>query len=232
MPTTWTEDAQGFDPEFEDVPEKAERRPESTEKLAVVSLVAGIAGFFMPIVGPVTAVVSGHVARGEIRKSKGRLGGDSLAKTGLILGYVWLGLTMLAAGAMFTLASSRSTATIAMPAAVEWNSPFGTMEAHPASAAAEFAGISRLAPIGTHSGSQENWLSPLEVDRIRIAPVAPVAPVPPSPPVMNLPAFRAAATIDPSFHTHQRHSAQEDVEVSCSSSASASSSLFCNASED
>jgi hypothetical protein len=98
MPSTWQDETQTIDPEFEDVPEKAPAEPESTEKLAVVSLVAGIAGFFLPVVGPVTAVVSGHVARGEIRRSRGRLGGDALAKTGLILGYIWIALTLLVVG--------------------------------------------------------------------------------------------------------------------------------------
>jgi hypothetical protein len=96
MPTSWSAAEHDHDPEFEEAPEKVGPHELPTERLAVVSLVAGIAGFFLPVVGPVTAVVSGHVARGEIRKSNGRLGGDAMARTGLILGYVWLGLTVLA----------------------------------------------------------------------------------------------------------------------------------------
>ncbi|MEW4570222.1 DUF4190 domain-containing protein [Tautonia sp. JC769] len=95
MSTSWSATEHDYDPEFEEVPDKGASYDLPTERLAVVSLVAGIAGFFLPIVGPVTAVVSGHVARGEIRKSNGRLGGDAMARTGLILGYVWLGLTAL-----------------------------------------------------------------------------------------------------------------------------------------
>lgn len=88
------------DPDFEDVPEKAHSIDLPTERLAMVSIVAGISGFFLPIVGPVTAIVSGHVARDEIRKSKGRLGGDGLARTGMVLGYVWIGLTLAVVSAM------------------------------------------------------------------------------------------------------------------------------------
>lgn len=100
MSTSWSTAEHDYDPEFEDVPDKSSPYDLPTERLAIVSLVAGIAGFFLPVVGPVTAVVSGHVARGEIRKSNGRLGGDALARTGLILGYLWIGLTVLTIVAM------------------------------------------------------------------------------------------------------------------------------------
>lgn len=102
MSTSWSATDHDYDPEFEEAPDKGAPHDLPTERLAVVSLVAGISGFFLPVVGPVTAVVSGHVARGEIRKSNGRLGGDALAKTGLILGYIWIGLTVLAVLAMFS----------------------------------------------------------------------------------------------------------------------------------
>src|SRR5690606_28463326 len=101
MPTTWTDVAPAYDPEFEEPPDKAAVAP--TERLAVVSLVAGIVGFFLPVVGPITAIVSGHVARDEIRKSKGRLGGDGFARTGLLLGYTWIGFTVLTLGACIAI---------------------------------------------------------------------------------------------------------------------------------
>lgn len=96
MPTSWTsDDPSVHDPDFEDIPEKAPLVQPPTERLAIISLVAGIAGFFFPVVGPVTAIVSGHVARAEIRRSNGRLGGDAFARTGLILGYVWVVLSVV-----------------------------------------------------------------------------------------------------------------------------------------
>jgi Domain of unknown function (DUF4190) len=60
---------------------------------AVASLVLGILGFVC--FGPfchIPAIILGHLARRDIRRSQGRLGGDGMAIAGLILGYVGLGL--------------------------------------------------------------------------------------------------------------------------------------------
>jgi hypothetical protein len=60
--------------------------PNST--MAVVSLVAGILGWvLLPLIASVVAVITGHMAKNEIRSSNGRVGGDGLATAGLILGY-------------------------------------------------------------------------------------------------------------------------------------------------
>ncbi|MDI7277131.1 MAG: DUF4190 domain-containing protein [Anaerolineae bacterium] len=65
--------------------------------MAIVSLVAGIAGWtILPVLGAVVAVITGHLAKREIRESPGRLTGDGLATAGLVLGYVQLGLIALA----------------------------------------------------------------------------------------------------------------------------------------
>jgi hypothetical protein len=53
-----------------------------------VSLVCGLFFFFFPV--SVVAVVFGHLALSEIRKSAGRLKGDGLAIAGLIMGYAGL----------------------------------------------------------------------------------------------------------------------------------------------
>jgi hypothetical protein len=57
---------------------------------AIISLVAGILGLFIPLVASVVAVITGHMAKREIRTSAGTLGGDGLATAGLILGYAGL----------------------------------------------------------------------------------------------------------------------------------------------
>jgi type IV pilus assembly protein PilA len=57
-----------------------------TSGLAIGSLVAGIFSFIFP--AAITAVVLGHIARSNIRKSAGRLTGDGMALAGLILGYM------------------------------------------------------------------------------------------------------------------------------------------------
>ncbi len=59
-----------------------------TSTLAIASLVSGILGWtLLPFLGSVVAIVTGHLARGEIRRDPS-LGGDSLAVIGLVLGWV------------------------------------------------------------------------------------------------------------------------------------------------
>ena len=62
-----------------------------TSTTAIVSLIAGIAGWiFLPVLGPIIAVITGHMAKGEIRHSNGQVVGEGLATAGLILGYFQL----------------------------------------------------------------------------------------------------------------------------------------------
>lgn len=66
-----------------------------TNVLAIVSLVSGIVGLtFIPFIGGIVAVITGHMARKEIRTSGEA--GDGLAKGGLITGYIGLGFSVLA----------------------------------------------------------------------------------------------------------------------------------------
>jgi hypothetical protein len=67
--------------------------PLKNSTLAIVSLVAGIAGWtILPAVGSIVAVITGHLAKKEIRESMGQLGDDALATAGLLMGYAWLAL--------------------------------------------------------------------------------------------------------------------------------------------
>lgn len=60
---------------------------------ALVSLIAGLLGWLMlPLIGPIVAIITGHMARSEIRRSNGSLDGDGLAIAGLILGYLQIAL--------------------------------------------------------------------------------------------------------------------------------------------
>jgi hypothetical protein len=80
----------------------------TTSVSAVVSFVLGCLGWLgMPVIGAIGAVVSGHVARREIRQSGGRLVGGGLATAGLVLGYVQVGLI---ASAAITIAAIAMTA--------------------------------------------------------------------------------------------------------------------------
>ncbi|OGO14012.1 MAG: hypothetical protein A2Z66_12925 [Chloroflexi bacterium RBG_13_66_10] len=64
-----------------------------TSTMAIVSLITGILAYVMlPFVGAIAAVITGHLAKKEIRESGGWLIGDGLATAGLILGYVHLAL--------------------------------------------------------------------------------------------------------------------------------------------
>jgi hypothetical protein len=66
-----------------------------TEGLAITSLVLGIAGFAIcPLVCHILAIVLGTQARNKIRNDP-TLGGDGLARAGVILGWVGVGLTVL-----------------------------------------------------------------------------------------------------------------------------------------
>jgi hypothetical protein len=66
-----------------------------TSNLAIVSLIAGIVNWTMvPVIGVFVAVITGYMAKNEIRSSAGRLEGNGLATAGLILGYTNLALTI------------------------------------------------------------------------------------------------------------------------------------------
>ena len=55
--------------------------------LAIVSLVSGILGWtLLPFVGSIAAIVTGHMARKEIRQNLA-LDGDVMAVIGLVLGW-------------------------------------------------------------------------------------------------------------------------------------------------
>jgi hypothetical protein len=80
---SWTPAATGYAP----------RRTNST---AIVSLVFGIAQFVVcPFIGAIVAIVTGHVAQSQIKRSDGTESGSGMARAGTILGYVGLVLTIL-----------------------------------------------------------------------------------------------------------------------------------------
>lgn len=65
-----------------------------TNTLAIISLVAGIGSYVVvPVIGAVVAIVTGHMARGQIRRTGE--GGGGLALAGLVLGYIHLVLVAI-----------------------------------------------------------------------------------------------------------------------------------------
>lgn len=71
-----------------------------TSATAVISLVFGILSWTMlPLIGAIVAIVTGHVARSEIRHSQGATTGDGMAIAGLVLGWLQLLFVFLLVGA-------------------------------------------------------------------------------------------------------------------------------------
>lgn len=61
-----------------------------TSDKALASMILGLCVFVAGFLAGLPAVILGHMAKTEIRKSNGRLRGDGMALTGLILGYLSL----------------------------------------------------------------------------------------------------------------------------------------------
>jgi len=68
-----------------------------TSTLATIALILGaLSWIVIPIIGGIGAIITGHMARKEIRRSGGQISGDGLALAGLVLGYLNVGLAGLA----------------------------------------------------------------------------------------------------------------------------------------
>lgn len=71
--------------------------------LALASLILGILGWtVLPTLGSVAAIITGHMAKNEIKASMNTMGGDGMATAGLVLGYaniaIGLCLCLIVAG--------------------------------------------------------------------------------------------------------------------------------------
>jgi hypothetical protein len=65
--------------------------------MAVASLITGIlCWLIIPFLGAFAAIITGHLALGDIRDSNGALTGRGMAIAGLILGYVQLVIPLCA----------------------------------------------------------------------------------------------------------------------------------------
>lgn len=64
--------------------------------LAIGSLIASILGLTaLPTIGSIVGLILGYMARRQIEESMGRMGGEGMAKAGIIIGWVGVGLTVL-----------------------------------------------------------------------------------------------------------------------------------------
>lgn len=65
--------------------------PTPNSTLATISMITGILGWTIaPLLGSLAAIITGHMAKREIRESMGRLAGDGMATAGLVMGYLQL----------------------------------------------------------------------------------------------------------------------------------------------
>ncbi len=75
-------------------------RGSSNSTLSILSLVLGILGliFVLPLVGPIGAIVSGNMALKQIRENPGSVpnNNEGLARAGVILGWIGVGITLMA----------------------------------------------------------------------------------------------------------------------------------------
>lgn len=92
-----------------------------TSALAIWSLVLGILSLTcFGLLSGIPAIICGHIARSEIKKSKGRLEGEGMALAGLITGYIGIFfvtiaiLGMIAAISIPTFAAYRNRAVCSM----------------------------------------------------------------------------------------------------------------------
>ncbi len=62
-----------------------------TNSMALTSLIAGIVGWTVaPLLGSLVAIITGHMAKKELKERMGREGGDGMATAGLVMGYLQL----------------------------------------------------------------------------------------------------------------------------------------------
>jgi hypothetical protein len=82
----------------------------TTSTTAIVSLVCGVVGWtVVPFIGALIAVITGHIARGEIRRSAGRVTGGGMATAGLVLGYIQIVGIVLLIAVIIVIAVASST---------------------------------------------------------------------------------------------------------------------------
>lgn len=84
-------------------PAPVQPRPAATNGMAVASLVCGLMQVFFGIT-TIPAVILGHLAKGQIRRTGER--GDGMATAGLVLGWLGIAMFVLIAGAIAAMATA------------------------------------------------------------------------------------------------------------------------------
>ena len=69
---------------------------QQSSSMAVISLIAGIASFFIvPLLGAIAAIITGGMAKKEIRQSGGRISGLGMANWGVVLGWINIAFSLI-----------------------------------------------------------------------------------------------------------------------------------------
>jgi len=67
-----------------------------TSSLAIISLVSAILGWtLVPWLGSLVAIITGHMARAEIRRNPDTMEGDGMAIGGLVMGWAMVALSVI-----------------------------------------------------------------------------------------------------------------------------------------
>jgi hypothetical protein len=91
-----------------------------TSGLAIAALILSIFSFMcLPILGAALAIVFGLLARGEIKRSQGKLGGRGMALAGIILGFANMVILFILAAIFISLAIFRVGETQTVNRAVQ-----------------------------------------------------------------------------------------------------------------
>jgi uncharacterized membrane protein len=73
----------------------------TTSPLAIISLVTGVLGWVpLPLVASIVAIITGHMARAQIRRRPDALEGDGFAVVGLVLGWASVAVYLLVIAAV------------------------------------------------------------------------------------------------------------------------------------
>jgi hypothetical protein len=88
--------------------------PLQNSTTATISLICGILGVtVLPFVGSIIALITGYMAKTEIRNSNGTLGGDTAANWGVILG--WIGVVLGVFGTLCVICLTFSPILLTLP---------------------------------------------------------------------------------------------------------------------
>ena len=139
--------------------------PPKTNTLAMISLIAGVAQFVcFYFIGAIVAIVTGHIARSQIRRSNGTQGGAGMALAGIILGYVGLALQRARRGrhrrVLHLLRRRRRTCDAALRRARTSSTACRTWPSRPAATCATRGTATRVHPSTRPTTAADDHASP------------------------------------------------------------------------